>query len=201
MSAFLTKLGLGSAQFGLDSQAPVRGRPPAEEVRDILSIAARSGVRWLDAGAAAPHTETRLAAVLPQPAPFQLMVRAARCDRARTTLQPCSLQTCRRRMQGRRLHQSRRNRPSRRSCGPACFRRRRRGDATGRQRPRTDLGIAQPRLTATPAALQKPPAPNPPRAAHLSHSAPRNSSHSPSQLSILENNSCVQVRLNLYVRT
>lgn len=81
MSAFLSKLGLGSAQFGLDSLAPVRGRPPAEEVRDILSIAARSGVPWLDASSAAPTIEGRLAAVIPQPNPFNLMIRSARCDR------------------------------------------------------------------------------------------------------------------------
>lgn len=47
MSSPVSKLGLGSGQFGLD-QAPVRGRSAQAEVRDILEVAARAGVRLFD---------------------------------------------------------------------------------------------------------------------------------------------------------
>lgn len=81
MSAFFSKLGLGSAQFGLDGGNPSRGRTPEVEAREILSVAARSGLTWLDAAGASAHAETLLGTILPRPAPFRLMVKAARPDR------------------------------------------------------------------------------------------------------------------------
>jgi aryl-alcohol dehydrogenase-like predicted oxidoreductase len=77
----ITKLGLGTAQFGLDSGAPVRGRAPEAEVREILAIAARAGVSVLDTAAASSHGEIILGQVLPRPAPFRITVKAARGDR------------------------------------------------------------------------------------------------------------------------
>jgi aryl-alcohol dehydrogenase-like predicted oxidoreductase len=77
----ITKLGLGTAQFGLDSGAPVRGRAPETEVREILAIAARAGVSVLDTAAASNHGEIILGQVLPRPAPFRITVKAARGDR------------------------------------------------------------------------------------------------------------------------
>jgi aryl-alcohol dehydrogenase-like predicted oxidoreductase len=81
MHPLICKLGLGAAQFGLDSGVPVRGRSPEAEVRDILAGAARAGLRVLDTGAASPHGEAVLGAVMPRPATFAVTVKAARGDR------------------------------------------------------------------------------------------------------------------------
>ena len=64
MTSPLTKLGLGSGQFGLDQQTAVRGRPRDAEARDILSIAARSGLGVLEVGRHAPATRDRRAGPL-----------------------------------------------------------------------------------------------------------------------------------------
>lgn len=77
----ITKLGLGTAQFGLDSRAPARGRAPDAEVREILAIAGRAGVSVLDTGAASLHGEAILGQVMPRPAPFKVTVKAARGDK------------------------------------------------------------------------------------------------------------------------
>jgi len=77
----ISKLGLGTAQFGLDSRAPARGRAPDAEAREILAIAGRAGVQVLDTGAASTHGESILGQVLPRPAPFKITVKAARGDR------------------------------------------------------------------------------------------------------------------------
>lgn len=77
----ISKLGLGTAQFGLDSAAPQRGRAPEAEVREILAIAGRAGVSVLDTGAASMHGEAVLGSVMPRPAPFKITVKAARGDR------------------------------------------------------------------------------------------------------------------------
>ncbi len=81
MHPLISKLGLGTAQFGLDGGAPARGRAPEAEVRDILAIAARAGLAVLDAGAASAHGEAVLGAVMARPAPFGVMIKAARGDR------------------------------------------------------------------------------------------------------------------------
>jgi aryl-alcohol dehydrogenase-like predicted oxidoreductase len=74
------KLGLGTAQFGLDSPR-ARGRSPEAEVRDMLAAAARAGLAVLDTGAASTHGEAVLGAVMPRPAGFRITVKAARGDR------------------------------------------------------------------------------------------------------------------------
>jgi aryl-alcohol dehydrogenase-like predicted oxidoreductase len=81
MHALISRLGLGTAQFGLDGAAPHRGRQPEAEVRDMLAIAAAKGIGLLDAGAASPHGEAILGAVMPRPAPFGVVIKAARGDR------------------------------------------------------------------------------------------------------------------------
>lgn len=81
MSVFLSKLGLGSAQFGLDGGNPSRGRTPEVEAREILSVAARSSLTWLDATSASSHAEALLGSILPRPTPFRVTVKAARADR------------------------------------------------------------------------------------------------------------------------
>lgn len=81
MSVFLSKLGLGSAQFALDGGNPTRGRPPEQEAREILAIAARSGLTWLDAASATGHAEMMLGQVLPRPLPFRMTVKAVRGDK------------------------------------------------------------------------------------------------------------------------
>jgi len=77
----ITKLGLGTAQFGLDGAAPAKGRSPEAEVREILAIAGRAGVSVLDTGAASMHGEAVLGAIMPRPAPFKITVKAARGDK------------------------------------------------------------------------------------------------------------------------
>jgi aryl-alcohol dehydrogenase-like predicted oxidoreductase len=81
MHPLVSKLGLGTAQFGLDGGIPTRGRPPQQEVREMLAIAARSGLCLLDAGAASGHVEAALGGILPRPTPFRISVKAARGDR------------------------------------------------------------------------------------------------------------------------
>ena len=80
MHPLVSKLGLGTAQFGLDGAA-ARGRPPEAEVRDLLALAGRSGVGLLDTGAASGHGEAVIGAVMPRPAPFAVTIRAARGER------------------------------------------------------------------------------------------------------------------------
>jgi len=81
MTSPLNKLGLGSGQFGLDQQATARGRPRDAEAREILSIAARSGLRVLEVGRHAPTAETILGQVLPRPTPFRMTITTVRPDR------------------------------------------------------------------------------------------------------------------------
>src|SRR5690554_1036465 len=81
MTSPLNKLGLGSGQFGLDQQASARGRPRDAEAREILSIAARSGLRVLEVGRHAPTAETILGQVLPRPNPFRMTITTVRPDR------------------------------------------------------------------------------------------------------------------------
>ena len=81
MHPLVSKLGLGTAQFGLDGGASARGRAPEAEVRDMLAIAGRAGIGILDTGAASAHGEAVMGAVLPRPSPFAVTVKAARGDR------------------------------------------------------------------------------------------------------------------------
>ncbi len=78
--ALIGKLGLGAAQFGLDSPRG-RGRAPEAEVRDMLATAARAGLGVLDTGAASIHGEAVLGAVMPRPPGMRITVKAARGDR------------------------------------------------------------------------------------------------------------------------
>ena len=50
MTSPTNKLGLRSGQFGLDQQVGPRGRPRDAEAREILAIAARSGLSFLEVG-------------------------------------------------------------------------------------------------------------------------------------------------------
>lgn len=80
MTGLLTKLGLSSGQFALD-QVAVRGRPPQAEVRDILDIAARSGLKAFDLAGRSPQAELDIGAVLPRPNPFNITISTVRADR------------------------------------------------------------------------------------------------------------------------
>lgn len=76
------KLGLGTAQFGLDyAPSTPRGRSPEAEVGDILQIAARSGIALLDAASGFGRAETVLGQQTPRPCPFRVVLRTARADR------------------------------------------------------------------------------------------------------------------------
>ena len=81
MQTLISKLGLGTAQFGLDGGAPIRGRAPQIEVRDMLGLAAKAGLSLLDTGAASAHGEAVVGAVMPRPAPFGVILKAPRGDR------------------------------------------------------------------------------------------------------------------------
>ena len=81
MTPPINKLGLGSGQFGLDQQAGARGRPRDVEARDILSIAARSGMGFMEVGRHAPSAEITLGQIMPKPHPFKLTVTTVRPDR------------------------------------------------------------------------------------------------------------------------
>jgi aryl-alcohol dehydrogenase-like predicted oxidoreductase len=80
MTSPIAKLGLGSGQFGLD-QAAFRGRPREAEARDILAIAARSGIPTLEVGKHAPPSEAKLGQAMPRPNPFRLSLTTVRPDR------------------------------------------------------------------------------------------------------------------------
>lgn len=81
MSMPLSKLGFGAAQFPMDAGAPARGRPPEAEVAEIMNLAARSGLGVFDTAHGATHAETVIGERMPRPAPFRVMVKAARADR------------------------------------------------------------------------------------------------------------------------
>ena len=81
MTAPLSKLGLASGQFGLDQPANSRGRPRDAEVRDILSIAARSGLGVLDAARGSQTADVALGQALPKPTPFRMTLTTVRPDR------------------------------------------------------------------------------------------------------------------------
>jgi aryl-alcohol dehydrogenase-like predicted oxidoreductase len=80
MSSPVSKLGLGSGQFGLD-QAPVRGRSAQAEVRDILEVAARAGVRLFDVTGRSLQAEREIGELLPRPDRFNVCISTIRPDR------------------------------------------------------------------------------------------------------------------------
>ena len=81
MTPSLSKLGLGTAQFGLDQPPGPRGRPREAEARDILSIAGRSGMSVLEAARGSMTADTLLRGALPQPNPFRITLTSIRPDR------------------------------------------------------------------------------------------------------------------------
>jgi aryl-alcohol dehydrogenase-like predicted oxidoreductase len=76
------KLGLGCSQLGLDQppSAP-RGRPPEREAADALQIAARAGLKILDAQVQFGRAETMIGNLMPRPNPFRTILRCVRPDR------------------------------------------------------------------------------------------------------------------------
>jgi aryl-alcohol dehydrogenase-like predicted oxidoreductase len=80
MSSPVSKLGLGSGQFGLD-RAPVRGRSAQAEVRDILEVAARAGVRLFDVTGRSLQAEREIGELLPRPDRFNVCISTIRPDR------------------------------------------------------------------------------------------------------------------------
>jgi aryl-alcohol dehydrogenase-like predicted oxidoreductase len=81
MTSPLSKLGLGSAQFGLDQTTLIRGRAPKAEARDILDIAARAQLPVLDVDGHSGVAEAALGEVLPRPTPFRVSISTVRPDR------------------------------------------------------------------------------------------------------------------------
>ena len=82
MTAPLHKLGLGTGQLPLaQGYGAPRGRPPQLEVRDILDIAARHGLRAFDVEGRSPQAETFLGQLIPKPSPFQVSISTVRPDK------------------------------------------------------------------------------------------------------------------------
>lgn len=81
MTSLLSKLGLGTGQFGFDQPATSRGRSREAEARDILSIAGRSGMGVLEVARQSPAADGGLRTALPQPNPFRMTLTAIRPDR------------------------------------------------------------------------------------------------------------------------
>jgi aryl-alcohol dehydrogenase-like predicted oxidoreductase len=81
MTATLSKLGVASGQFGLDQAPGGRGRPRDVEAREILSIAARSGLGVLDVCRGSQAADTALGQALPRPQPFRTLFTTVRPDR------------------------------------------------------------------------------------------------------------------------
>ena len=81
MTSHISKLGLGTGQFGLDQQSAPRGRPRDAEAREILSIAARSGLGVLDVDRHSATAEITLGQVMPRPHGFGVSITTIRPDR------------------------------------------------------------------------------------------------------------------------
>jgi aryl-alcohol dehydrogenase-like predicted oxidoreductase len=81
MRPSLCKLGLGAAQFPAGAVAALRGRAPEAEVREMLGVAVRSGLGFLDAGQSSPSAEQVLGAQMPRPASLGLLIRSVRGER------------------------------------------------------------------------------------------------------------------------
>jgi aryl-alcohol dehydrogenase-like predicted oxidoreductase len=81
MTSTLSKLGLATAQFGLDQAPGPRGRPREAEARDILSIAGRSGLSVLEVARQTSTADTLLRGALPPPNPFRITLTCIRPDR------------------------------------------------------------------------------------------------------------------------
>lgn len=81
MTSPLSKLGLGTSQFGLDQPPGPRGKPREAEARDILSIAGRSGLSVLEVARGSSTADGLLRGALPQPNPFRLTLTSVRPDR------------------------------------------------------------------------------------------------------------------------
>jgi aryl-alcohol dehydrogenase-like predicted oxidoreductase len=81
MTSPLSKLGLGSGQFGLDQPTTARGRPRDAEVREILTVAARSGLPVFEASRHSEAAEQMLGQLMPRPNPFRITVTTVRPDR------------------------------------------------------------------------------------------------------------------------
>lgn len=75
------KLGLGTAQFGLDyGITNARGRVPEAEVRDILACALSAGVDTIDTAALYGDAEAVLGRTLPKQTPFRIVTKSVKAD-------------------------------------------------------------------------------------------------------------------------
>ena len=84
----LDKLGLGTAQMGLDQPSSAyRGRSPEREAADILSIAARANIAVLDAQVGFGQAETTIGRIMPRPCPFKVMIKTGRVDRGADSIE------------------------------------------------------------------------------------------------------------------
>ena len=79
MNGAVTRLGLGTAQFGLDyGVSNTRGCTPRAEVAEILHRAAEAGIGLLDTAPAYGDAQSVLGAMLPRPCPFLITTKVSR---------------------------------------------------------------------------------------------------------------------------
>jgi aryl-alcohol dehydrogenase-like predicted oxidoreductase len=72
------KLGLGTAQFGLDyGVSNARGRLSESEAATVMQVAALAGVALVDTAAEYGEAESVLGRTLPRPSPFRLVTKTA----------------------------------------------------------------------------------------------------------------------------
>jgi aryl-alcohol dehydrogenase-like predicted oxidoreductase len=79
MSAVAKKIGVGTAQFGLDyGVSNRRGRLTDAEAEAVLQVAAAAGVELVDTAAQYGEAETLLGRILPRPNGFRLVTKTVR---------------------------------------------------------------------------------------------------------------------------
>jgi len=86
------KLGLGTAQFGLDyGVANKEGKTPPEEVIKILEVAAQNGVQVIDTGSLYGTSEDALGEALPHDHGFSIVTKTPQFKKDYITLQDATL--------------------------------------------------------------------------------------------------------------
>lgn len=86
------KLGIGSAQFGMNYGAFNRsGQPSFDEVHSILKIAAESGAQLIDTAPAYGNSEEILGHCIPQSNPFQIVTKTPHFKTDRITREDVAL--------------------------------------------------------------------------------------------------------------
>ena len=91
MSPACAKLGVGTAQFGLEyGVSNRRGRMSEAEARTVVQVASSAGVGLLDTAAQYGDAEAVLGRVLPHPNPFRLVTKTVRVGEGVERVEACA---------------------------------------------------------------------------------------------------------------